>query len=87
MATQEASRDAREQPGREEVADACARVSGTRPHAYWQEVEDGGSCGGLGCCWAAQCWASWLKVGARYFLSLSFPFLFQFFYYFYSVLN
>ena len=27
---------------------ACARASGTRPPAYWQEVEDGGDCGGLG---------------------------------------
>ena len=37
---------------------ACARASSTRPPAYWQEVEDGGGCGGLGCCWAAQCWAA-----------------------------
>ena len=27
---------------------ARARASGTRPPAYWQEVEDGGDCGGLG---------------------------------------
>ena len=39
--------------GKQEVAGACARASGTRPPAYWQEVEDGGGCGGLGCCWAA----------------------------------
>ena len=34
--------------GKQEVAGACARASGTRPPAYWQEVEDGGDCGGLG---------------------------------------
>ena len=34
--------------GKQEVAGACARASGTRPPAYWQEVEDGGGCGGLG---------------------------------------
>ena len=35
--------------GKQEVAGACTHVSGTRPPAYWQEVEDGGGCGGLGC--------------------------------------
>ena len=34
--------------GKQEVAGACARASGTRPPAYWQEVEDGGDRGGLG---------------------------------------
>ena len=34
--------------GKQEVAGACARASGTCPPAYWQEVEDGGDCGGLG---------------------------------------
>ena len=34
--------------GKQEVAGACTRASGTRPPAYWQEVEDGGGCGGLG---------------------------------------
>ena len=33
---------------KQEVAGACAHVSGTRPPAYWQEVEDGGDRGGLG---------------------------------------
>ena len=33
---------------KQEVAHACWRASGTRPPAYWQEVEDGAGCGGLG---------------------------------------
>ena len=34
--------------GKQEVAGACARASGTRPPAYWQEVEDGGDPGWAG---------------------------------------
>ena len=38
----------REGGSKQEVARACWRASGTRPPAYWQEVEDGGDCRGLG---------------------------------------
>ena len=51
VASREASRATRGQPGRVEVA----RAASTRPPAYWQEVEDGAAAG-LG---QLQCWARW----------------------------
>ena len=60
---------------KQEVARACWRASGTRPPAYWQEVEDGGTCGGLGQLELGQVGC---QVSARYFLTLSFNSVFLF---------
>ena len=78
--------------GKQEVAGACARASGARPPAYWQEVEDGGGCGGLGRTvldqhrsWAGSGGLALVGCTAKHF-SLSLAHLFLFFYFCYYVL-
>ena len=59
---------------------ACVRAAGTRPRAYWHEVEDRGGVGlGWLQCWAAQVRPRWVSLSLSLLYSVSVFYLFALF--------